>query len=87
MKEVDKQSLPSTLLMLGVFLFSISNFNTGDLIEKVTSLLGFLLGSIGAIWMAINYKKANKSTMFIFTLILGIGTAAMFGYYLIKFFQ
>ena len=87
MKEVDKQSLPSTLLVLGVFLFSISNFNTGDLIEKVTSLLGFLLGSIGAIWMAINYKKANKSAMFIFTLILGIGTTAMFGYYLIKFFQ
>ena len=86
MKKVDKQSLPSTLLTLGVFLFSISNFNTGHLIEKTTSLLGFLLGSIGAIWMALNYKKTKNTTMFIITLLLGIGTAAMFCYFLIKLF-
>ena len=86
MKKVDKQSLPSNLLLLGVLLFSISNFNTGDMIEKITSLSGFLLGTIGAIWMAINYKKANKSDMFILSLLLGIGIAAMFCYFLIKLF-
>ena len=87
MKKVDKQSIPSTLLVLGVFLFSISNFNTGDTIEKITSLLGFLLGTIGALWMALNYKKDKKNAMFIFTLLLGIGTAAMFCYFLVKLFQ
>ena len=87
MKKIDKQALPSTMLVLGVFLFSISNFNAGDIFETVTSLLGFLLGSIGAICMAINYKKDKKTTMFILTLILGIGTSAMFCYFLIKLFQ
>lgn len=82
MKENDKQVIPSTLLVIGVFLYSISNFNTGDMIEKVTSLLGFLFGSIGAIWMAFNYKKANKTGLFIFTLLLGIGNTAMFGYFI-----
>ena len=68
MKENDKQVIPSTLLVIGVFLYSISNFNTGDMIEKVTSLLGFLFGSIGAIWMAFNYNKVkiNKPVLFAF---------------------
>ncbi len=86
MKKNDKQFYPGALLVLWVFLFSISNFNTGDLIEKITSLLGFLLGSIGAIMLAFNYKESNKVAMFILTLLLGIGTAIMFCYFLIKLF-
>lgn len=73
-------------IVLGCLLFSISDFNDGNILEKIIVLAGFLILMIGICRLLPKYKKENKKVMVILLCLLALIAIISFGGLLLRLF-
>jgi hypothetical protein len=59
-------------VVLGSFLFSASDFNGGNMVEKIVVLLGLVILLVGLVRLIIKYKNQNKILMLVLLSIFAI---------------
>lgn len=73
-------------IILGCLLFSISDFNEGNIFEKIIVLAGFLILMVGICRLLPKYKKENKKVMVILLCLLALIAIISFGGLLLRLF-
>lgn len=73
-KENQKNNIDDGLveIILGCLFFSISDFNDGNILEKIIVLLGFVILMVGICRLLPKYKAENKKAMIILLSLMGI---------------
>lgn len=72
MKKTNKIDDNIIEILLGSILIGLNNFNDGLFVEKIFTLLGFVILIFGIIRTILKYKDHNKKGMIIFLIIIGL---------------
>lgn len=84
-KEPNKES-GIVEVMVGCLIFGTSDFNGGNIFEKIVVLMGLVIFMVGIFNLLPNYRKENKKGMIVFLSIMGILAIAVFCGLLFKLF-
>ena len=72
-KKNNKYKDDGTLdIVLGCLLFTICDFNDGNILEKIVVLGGFLILMVGIVKLLPKYKKEDKKLMVVLLGLLGL---------------
>lgn len=71
-------------IVIGCLLFSVGDFNGGNILEKILVLGGFLILMVGICRLLPKYKKENKRLMVALLGLLGLVAIISFGGLLLK---
>ena len=71
-------------IVIGCLLFSVGDFNGGNILEKLLVLGGFLILMVGICRLLPKYKKENKRLMVALLGLLGLVAIISFGGLLLK---
>ena len=71
-------------IVIGCLLFSVGDFNGGNILEKILVLGGFLILIVGICRLLPKYKKENKRLMVALLGLLGLVAIISFGGLLLK---
>ena len=78
-KENKREEL-TTMLVLGILLFSISDYNDGGILEKIIVICGYIFTVVSSIGLMIHHKKEKqKSLVIMFAILAILATAMMIG--------
>lgn len=87
-KELEKKNTDDGTLeiVLGCLLFTIGEFNDGNLFEKIIVLAGFLILMVGICRLLPKYKKENRKVMVVLLILLGLVAVISFVGLLLRLF-
>lgn len=71
-------------IVIGCLLFSVGDFNGGNILEKLLVLGGFLILMVGICRLLPKYKKENKRLMVALLGLLGLVAIISFGGLLLR---
>ena len=73
-KEIQKNNIDDGLIeiVIGCLFFSISDFNDGNILEKIIVLFGFVILMVGICRLLPKYKAENKKGMIVLLSLMGL---------------
>lgn len=86
-KKNEKYKDDGTLdIVFGCLLFTLCDFNDGNILEKIVVLGGFVILMLGICRLLPKYKKENKKLMVVLLCLLGIVAIISFVGLLLRLF-